>query len=207
MGRILALLAGVVLALALAGAAPAVPDPSPQPMLVEDGGGGCSGYDGDCILAPQNGTDVLEGDGTWGGGYDYYADGGSQCGYAGAHRSRHAPIGKLWTMFFQVYYCWNGNRVTRLSAIGPWGRNDIGSPWNKLYGVDWSTPTSPTGLGPGGTYAYMFTQMSFHTCFALKPLCAPTISPWIEIVLYSTGYAVCYSDVDYIGGCRGVKYR
>ncbi len=176
-----------------------------QPMCAIDEYGNCidSGCDLSCI---DSGYDEVEGDGTW-SEFTYYSNGGGSCAYAGAHRKRHAPIGHLWTMYFQVYYCWNGDRVTQITPIGPWGKDFIGWPWYYTYGVNWDTTTAPTGLGDGGSYAYSFTQMSFTTCFIGKPLCAPTIHPWIEIVVYSTGYAVCYSDVDYIGGCRGVKYR
>lgn len=200
----------LVLALVIAASTAGGSTASPQPSCAVDEYGNCidsnSCYDN--IACASDGYDEIEGDGTWGDSYDYYSTGGGSCAYAGAHRKRHAPIGHLWTMYFQVYYCWNGNEVTRLTPVGPWGQDFIGWPWYYAYGVSWNTTTEPTGIGPhSGSYAYLFTQMAFTTCFIGKPICAPTIHPWIEIVVYANGYAVCYSDVDYIGECRGVKYR
>lgn len=181
-----------------------------QPMCAIDDSGNCVGS---CAIDDYNcqfstGTDEFGAD-TWDGGYDLYTVGGGRCAYAAAHRSRHAPLGKLWTMFMQVYYCWNGSRVTQFQPTGPWGKDELaGSFAGNFYSTNWSTTTPPQIVNPG-SYASIFTQMQFQTCFIAHTFltCAPALHPWIQIVVDNVGHAICYSDSDYIGNCKGVRYR
>lgn len=212
MGKTTIALIVAVLSLALASTASASAVPQPKPMCTIDEFGNClpsCDWYNDPVCSLDTSLSVDESDFyTYdSGNVDYNAYAYSRCSWAGVERKRHAPLGRLWTMYLQMYWCWNGSKVTSYYVVGPWGHNDLdGTFAGNFYSTSWSitTPTQPYNYRDA---VLVFTQMEFQTCFVLRPFCAPAIHPTEQITVDATGHAQCWTDTDYVGNCKGVRFR